>query len=201
MLGFAPVAMRFDPQVPERGYQLIMAAMRAEARGTVKITSTDPRQPPALRFNYLSTPADRRFWVDALHIARHVLAQPAFRDFAGGETYPGPLVESDEQIVDWASRTAETNMHPTSTCRLGTDDRSVVDPDTMQVHGVGGLSVVDASAMPYCPNSATHAPTMMLAEKAADVLLGNTPLAPLPEESVLCRESGPVGPSVSPRSP
>ena len=130
-----------------------------------------------------------------------VLAQPAFRDFAGGETYPGPLVETDEQIVDWAGRTVESNMHPTSTCRLGTDDRSVVDPDTMHVHGVGGLSVVDASAMPYCPNSATHAPTMMLAEKAADMLLGNTPLAPLPQESTQCREAGPVGPSVSPRSP
>jgi choline dehydrogenase len=68
-------------------------------------------------------------------------------------------------------------MHPTSTCRMGTDDRSVLDPATMQVHGLEGISVVDASAMPHCPNSATHAPTMMLAEKASDLLLGNTPLA------------------------
>jgi choline dehydrogenase len=177
MLGFAPVAMRFDPTVPDCGYQVIMASMRAEARGTVKITSADPRRPPALRFNYLSTSNDRRFWVDAVHVARNVLAQPAFREFDGGETYPGPIAGTDQQIVDWATRTVETNMHPTSTCRIGTDDHSVLNPATMGVHGVDGLSVADASAMPYCPNSATHAPTMMLAEKAADLILGNTPLA------------------------
>jgi len=157
---------------------MIMAAMRMESRGTVKITSLDPHRPPALRFNYLSTPADRRFWVDVVHLAREVLAQPAFREFDGGETYPGPIAETDQQILDWATRTVQTNMHPTSTCRLGTDDHSVLDPATMGVHGLDGLSVADASAMPYCPNSATHAPTMMLAGKAADLILRNTPLAP-----------------------
>ena len=132
--------------------------------------------------------------MDALHIARDILAQPAFRDLDGGETYPGPIVGNDQQIVDWATRTVETNMHPTSTCRLGTDDRSVLDPDTMHVHGVDGLSVVDASAMPYCPISATHAPTMMLAEKAADLLLGNTPLAAA-HPSILTLPPSEIGPS------
>jgi choline dehydrogenase len=178
MLGFAPAAMRFDPNAPDRGYQMIMAGMRAEARGSVTITSADPHQPPALRFNYLSTEADRRFWVDAVRTTRELLAQPAFREIDGGETYPGSAVESDRQILDWVTRTAESNMHPTSTCRMGTDDRSVLDPATMQVHGLEAISVVDASAMPHCPNSATHAPTMMLAEKASDLLLGNTPLTP-----------------------
>ncbi len=178
MFGFAPLAMRFEPDPPDRGYQLIMAAMRPEARGSVTITSTDPRRPPALRFDYLSTPADRTFWVDALRLARDVLGQSAFADLDGGETYPGPGVTTDEQVVDWAARTVETNMHPTSTCRLGTDDRSVLDPATMGVHGLSALSVADASAMPYCPSSATHAPTMMLAEKAADLILGATPPTP-----------------------
>lgn len=178
VLGFAPLAMRFEPDPPERGYQLIMAAMRPEARGTVKITSADPHRPPALRFDYLATEADRRFWVDALRLVRNVFAQPAFADLDGGETYPGPGVETDEQIVEWARRTVQTNMHPTSTCRLGVDDRSVLDPATMRVHGLEGLSVADASAMPYGPNGATHAPTMMLADKASDLILGNTPPAP-----------------------
>jgi acyl-CoA synthetase (NDP forming) len=89
LLGFAPLAMRFDPHIPDRGYQLMMAAMRPAARGTVKITSTDPRRQPALRFNYLGNDADRRFWVDAMRIARDVLDQPAFRELDGGETYPG----------------------------------------------------------------------------------------------------------------
>ncbi len=178
VLGFAPLAMRFDPGAPDAGYQMIMASMRAEARGTVKITSPDPRTPPALRFRYLSTSADRRFWVDAVRLARDVLAQPAFAEFDGGETYPGPSVQTDGQIVGWVARTAQSNMHPTSTCRLGVDGSSVLDPATMGVHGVTGLSVADASAMPYCPSTATHGPTMMLAEKAADLILGNTPLAP-----------------------
>ncbi len=178
MLGFAPLAMAFDEQMPEHGYQLMMAGMRAEARGSVRIVSRDPRVQPALLFNYLSTEADRQFWVNAMHIARDVLDQPAFRAIDGGETYPGPGVATDEQVVEFVARTGETDMHPTSTCRLGTDDRAVVDPATMQVHGVTGLHVVDASVMPYCPNSATHGPTMMLAEKAADLILGHTPLAP-----------------------
>jgi choline dehydrogenase len=178
MLGFAPVAMRFDEEMPDHGYQLIMAGMRAEARGSVKLKSADPRTPPALLFNFLSTAADRQFWVDAVRITRDIFGMPAFRDLDGGETYPGPGVETDEQIVDWVARTGETDMHPTSTCRMGTDPMAVVDPSSMRVHGLEGVSVVDASVMPYCPNSATHAPTMMLAEKASDLLLGAAPLAP-----------------------
>ena len=128
LLGFAPLAMRFDPHIPDRGYQLMMASMRPAARGTVKITSTDPRRHPALKFNYLGNDVDRRFWVDAVHIARDLLDQPAFKELDGGETWPGPGVETDEEILDWVARTAQSNMHPTSTCRLGTDEQSVVDP-------------------------------------------------------------------------
>ena len=151
--------------------------MYSDARGSVKITSTDPRVHPALRFNYLSTAQDRREWVEAVRVARRILNQPAFDPYNGGETSPGPAVETDEQILDWVARDAETALHPSCTCRMGTDELSVVDPATMRVHGVDGLRVVDASVFPYVPNGNIYAPVMMVAEKAADLIAGNTPLA------------------------
>jgi choline dehydrogenase len=87
---------------------------------------------------------------------------------------------ADDQIIDWIRSPAQTGLHPTSTCRMGTDDWSVVDPATMRVHGLDGLRVVDASVLPDLPNSNTYAPVMMVAEKAADLILGNTPLPPEP---------------------
>ena len=123
--------------------------MYSDARGSVKITSTDPRVHPALRFNYLSTDQDRREWVEAVRVARErSSSQPAFDPFNGGEISPGPAVETDEQILDWVARDAETALHPSCTCRMGVDERSVVDPATMRVHGVDGLRVVDASRLP-----------------------------------------------------
>ena len=110
--------MQFHDDAPEHGYQLIMAGMRAEATGTVKVTSADPHRPPTLLFNYLATEADQRFWVNALRIAREILAQAAFRNLDAGETWPGPTVGSDEDVIDWVRRTGETDMHPTSTCRI-----------------------------------------------------------------------------------
>ena len=142
----------------------------------MKIVSTDPRVHPALRFNYLSTDQDRREWVEAIHVARTILSQPAFGPFEGGELSPGPQVATDEQVLDWVRREGETALHPSCTCRMGTDDLSVVDPLTMKVRGVEGLRVVDASAMPYVTNGNIYAPVMMLAEKAADLIAGNTPL-------------------------
>jgi choline dehydrogenase len=152
--------------------------MYSDARGSVKIVSDVPAVHPALRFNYLSTDQDRREWVEAIHVARTILNQPAFDPFNGGELAPGPDVQTDEQILDWVGRDGETALHPSCTCRMGVDDRSVVDPLTMRVHGMDGLRVVDASAMPYVTNGNIYAPVMMIAEKAADLILGNTPLEP-----------------------
>jgi choline dehydrogenase len=135
-----------------------------------------------LRFNYLSTDEDRREWVEAIRVARHILNQPAMGAFNGGEISPGPEVETDEQILDWVASDGETALHPSCTCRMGVDDMSVVDPLTMRVHGLDGLRVVDASVMPYVTNGNIYAPVMMVAEKAADLILGNTPLEPEPEE-------------------
>jgi choline dehydrogenase len=180
MFHFLPVAVRYDGSAPaaDHGYQVHIGPMYSDARGSVKIVSTDPRVHPALRFNYLSTEQDRREWVEAIHVARRILSQPAFGPFDGGELSPGPQVETDEQVLDWVRREGETALHPSCTCRMGTDDLSVVDPLTMKVHGIEGLRVVDASAMPYITNGNIYAPVMMLAEKAADLVLGNRPLEP-----------------------
>jgi choline dehydrogenase len=140
----------------------------------VRITSTDPRTHPALRFNYLSTPDDRREWLEAVRTARRILAQPAFAGLDGGELSPGPAVESDEQILEWVARDAETALHPSCTCAMG----PVVDPATMRVRGLDGVRVVDASVFPSITNANIYAPTMMVAEKAADLIRGNTPLEP-----------------------
>jgi choline dehydrogenase len=154
--------------------------MYSDARGSVKITSANPQVHPALRFNYLSTAQDRREWVEAIHVARTILSQPAFEEYNDGELSPGLAVETDQQILDWVAKDAETALHPSCTCKMGTDAESVVHPATMRVHGVQGLRVVDASAMPYITNGNIYAPIMMMAEKAADLILGNTPLPPEP---------------------
>jgi len=182
MFHFLPLAIRYDGSQPSgggsHGYQVHVGPMYSDARGSVKITSTDPAVHPALRFNYLSTDQDRREWVEAVRCAREILGQAAFDPFDGGETSPGPSVETDEEILDWVARDAETALHPSCSCRMGTDELSVVDPATMRVHGLEGLRVVDASVMRYVTNGNIYAPVMMVAEKAADIVLGNTPLAP-----------------------
>jgi choline dehydrogenase len=182
MFHFLPVAVRYDGSAPasDHGYQVHIGPMYSDARGSVKITSPDPTVHPALRFNYLSTEQDRREWVEAIHVARTILEQPAFTPFSGGELSPGPSVTTDDEILDWVARDGETALHPSCTCAMGTGPRSVVDPATMRVHGAEGLRVVDASAMPYVTNGNIYAPVMMLAEKSADLIIGREPLPPEP---------------------
>jgi choline dehydrogenase len=131
-----------------------------------------------MQFNYLSTKQDRREWVEGVRVARDILRQDALRPYDAGEISPGPAVQTDEEVLDWVRRDAETALHPSCTAKMGTDAMSVVDPDTMGVHGVPGLRVVDASAMPYVTNGNIYAPVMMLAERASDLIAGRTPLAP-----------------------
>ena len=179
MFHFLPLAIRYDGSAPKgHGYQVHVGPMYSDARGSIKIRSRDPREHPALRFNYLSTDQDRREWVEAVRCARKILKQPAFDRFNAGELSPGPEVDSDEEILDWVARDAETALHPSCTCRMGTDRMAVVDPGTLRVHGLDGIRVVDASVMPYVTNGNIYAPVMMIAEKAADLVLGKTPLAP-----------------------
>ena len=178
MFHFLPIAIRYDGSSPEgdHGYQVHIGPMYSDVRGTVKIQSTNPRQHPAVLFNYLSTENDRKEWIEAIRTARHVLNQPAFERFNGGEVSPGPSVETDEEILDWVARDAETALHPSCTAKMGTDPMAVVDPQTMRVHGTEGLRVVDASVMPGVTNGNIYAPTMMIAERAADMILGNEQL-------------------------
>ncbi|MBT8208497.1 MAG: choline dehydrogenase [Acidimicrobiia bacterium] len=180
MFHFLPIAIRYDGTSPTggHGYQVHVGPMNSDVRGSVKITSTDPRKHPALRFNYLSTETDRTEWIETVRAARRIMSQPAFDEFNDGEISPGPSVETDDEILDWVARDAETALHPSCTAKMGTDAMAVVAPDSMQVHGTEGLRVVDASVMPYVTNGNIYAPVMMIAEKAADLIAGNTPLPP-----------------------
>ena len=181
MFHFLPIAVRYDGTAPAggHGYQVHVGPMYSNSEGSVKIVSTDPKVKPALRFNYLSTGQDRREWVEAIHTSRTLLRQEAMDEYNGGEISPGPEVQTDEQILDWVKKDGETALHPSCTCRMGAeDDDSVVDPLTMKVWGIEGVRVCDASAMRYVTNGNIYAPVMMMAEKAADLILGNTPLPP-----------------------
>jgi choline dehydrogenase len=182
MFHFLPIAIRYDGSAPAggHGYQVHIGPMYSGSRGSVRIVSADPSAKPALRFNYLSTPTDRQEWTEAIRIARTILNQPAFDAFNAGELSPGPLVETDEEILAWVARDGETALHPSCTCAMGTGPLAVTDPSSLRVHGVAGLRVVDASVMPYVTNGNIYAPVMMIAEKAADLIAGNTPLAAEP---------------------
>lgn len=180
MFHFLPIAVRYDGTAPAggHGYQVHIGPMYSNSRGSLKVVSADVRDKPAFTFNYLSTFEDKREWVEAISAARRILGQSAFDPFNGGEISPGPQVATDEQVLDWVRKDGETAYHPSCTCKMGTDSMSVIDPATMRVHGLAGLRVVDASVMPYVTNGNIYAPVMMVAEKAADLILGKTPLEP-----------------------
>ena len=178
MFHFLPIAVRYDGTAPEggHGYQVHIGPMYSNARGSVKIKSDDPTQAPAILFNYLSTEEDKREWIEAVHVARNILGQSAFDPYSDGEISPGPSVSTDEEILEWVREDGETAYHPSCTCKMGLDDMSVVHPDSLKVHGIEGVRVVDASVMPVVTNANIYAPTMMIAEKAADLIKGNNPL-------------------------
>jgi choline dehydrogenase len=181
-LHFLPLAIRYDGSMPntEHGFQVHAGPTLSDAEGSLRLASPDWRVPPALRFNYLSTERDRREWVETVRAVRHILSQPALAPFSGGELSPGPAVQTEAEILEWVARDAETALHPCCTCRMGTGPDDVLDPHTMAVRGTEGLFVVDAAAFPAITNANIYAPTMMLAEKAADLLRGDTPLPPEP---------------------
>ncbi len=181
MMSFAALAMRSEEgaQVNGHGYQMHVGVMRSEARGSVHLRSANPAVHPAIRVNYLSGRSDRERWIRGVEIARELLSQPAFADLDGGEVLPGPGVVGPDQVMAWVARAAQTGLHPACTARMGCGENSVVDARDMRVHGITGLRVADASAMPSLTNGNTYAPTMALAERAADLILGNTPLSPV----------------------
>lgn len=207
MFHFLPIAIRYDGSKPAHapgtdghGYQVHIGPMYSDVRGWIRIRSSNPFEKPALQFNYLSTENDRREWIEMVRAARHILNQPAFDPFNAGEISPGPRVETDEEILDWVAEDAETALHPSCTAKMGTDDMAVVDPNTMKVHGVEGLRVVDASVFPFVTNGNIYAPVMMVAEKAADLIAGNTPLPPLDVPYYRHGEGMPLYPEGDPRN-
>jgi choline dehydrogenase len=176
---FLPAAISYDgrSEATRHGFQIHAGTMRSQSRGEVHLASPDPAIPPRIRFNYMSHPDD---WVEmraAIRLAREFFKQPAFDPFRGAELAPGPSAVSDEDLDTFIRAKAESAYHPSGSCRMGAanDPLAVVDPQT-RVIGFEGLHVVDASIMPRITNGNLNAPTLMLAEKAADHILGRPPL-------------------------
>jgi choline dehydrogenase len=144
--------------------------LRPESRGSLRIRSADPAVPPEIRINYLATETDRTAFIDGFKILRQIMAAPALKPYAVDEILPGSKVTSDEDILAFCRKTGSTVYHPTSTCRMGNDPLAVVD-QRLRLRGIEGLRVVDASVMPDLMSGNTNAPTIMIAEKASDMIL------------------------------
>ncbi len=177
---FLPIAIRYDGTSPRggHGYQVHVGPMNTDVRGHVRLRTASASDHPEIVFNYLSTEQERREWVEAIRVTRRIMTQPAFDAFRGDELAPGAGVETDEQILDFVAREGESAYHPSCTCRMGAGDGAVTDPE-LRVHGAQGLRVVDASVMPAVTNGNIYGPVLMIAEKAADLIAGNTPLDPI----------------------
>jgi choline dehydrogenase len=160
---------------PEHGYQLHVCQLRPESRGTIRLRSPDSQAPPAIDPNYLSAPEDVETLYRGVCMAREIGRQPAMAGYNAGEVWPGDGVQGRDALVAAMRDWAETIYHPVGTCRMGVDDAAVVDGQC-RVNGVEGLRVVDASVMPYLVSGNTNAPTIMIAEKVADMVLASQKL-------------------------
>ncbi len=176
---FLPLAIRYDGSSPEQGhgYQVHVGPMNTDVRGWVRIGGQKRTDSPEIIFNYLGTANEKKEWLEAVRITRRIMNQPAFDSFRAAEIAPGPDVQTDAEILDFLKRQVESAYHPSCTCKMGLDEAAVVGPD-FTVHGVQGLRVVDASVMPAITNGNIHAPVLMMAEKAADIILGKELLPP-----------------------
>ncbi|MDX1728361.1 MAG: choline dehydrogenase, partial [Pseudoalteromonas tetraodonis] len=175
---FLPAAMRYDGRsaFAGHGFQVHVGHNKPKSRGSVTIASADPTQPPKIVFNYLEHQDDIEGFRACVRLTREIIEQPAFDDFRGEEIQPGQQVQTDEQIDAFVRKAVESAYHPSCSCKMGEDDMAVVNSNT-QVHGMQSLRVVDSSIFPTIPNGNLNAPTIMVAEKAADIILGNKPLA------------------------
>ena len=178
---FLPMAVSYDGSslAQEHGFQAHVGPMRSQSKGWVRLASADPSEKPKVFFNYLSQPQDLEEMRACVRLTREIFAQPAFAPYRGREIQPGAAVQSDEQIDEFVRQHVESAYHPSCSCRMGSadDPMSVVDPQT-RVIGLEGLRVVDSSIMPSITTGNLNAPTLMLAEKAADHIRGKTPLPP-----------------------
>ena len=176
---FLPAAMRYDGQAAfdGHGFQVHVGPNKPESRGTVAITSANPHDKPRIEFNYISTEQDRQDWCDCIRLTREILMQPAMDEYRGEEIQPGMDIKSDKAIDEWVKENVESAYHPSCSCKMGADDdpMAVLD-ETCRVRGIQGLRVVDSSVFPTIPNGNLNAPTIMVAERAADIILNKAPL-------------------------
>jgi choline dehydrogenase len=186
---FLPAAMRYDGQsaFEGHGFQVHIGHNKPLSRGAVKVTSADPKAHPSIRFNYMSEEADREGFRDCVKLTREIINQPAFDQYRDGEIQPGEQIQTDEEIDEFVRANVESAYHPSCSCKMGTDDMAVVDPDT-KVHGVGNLRVVDSSIFPTITNGNLNAPTIMVAERAADLIKNNTCLPPSKAEVAMASD-------------
>lgn len=176
---FLPAAMRYDGDKPFKGhgFMVLTGPNKPKSRGHVRALSADPYQHPQIRFNYLESEEDREGFRRCVRLTREIIAQPAMDRYRGEELAPGPQVQTDEEIDAFVRANMESTMHPCGSCRMGEDDMAVVD-SALRVRGLQGLRVIDSSVFPSEPNGNLNAPTIMLAERAADLVRGREPLAP-----------------------
>ena len=153
------------------GYTLHMCVLRPESRGQITLNSANPADHPHIQANYLSAGQDLQLMIEGFKIQRRIFGAAAFDAYRDTEVFPGSEVQSDAEITEFIRNKAESIYHPIGTCKMGSDDLAVVDHN-LQVHGISGLRVVDASAMPTLVSGNTNAPTIMMAEKVSDVILG-----------------------------
>jgi choline dehydrogenase len=174
MLGWIPMLTDRTERGPrisrQSGLTLYAHAMRPESKGHVHIVAADPRRPPAINFNFLSSPPDGELTVRAVRIARAIMTAPAMTSLRVNEVAPGADRTTDDEILDWVKQAAETTYHPVGTCKMGSDPMAVVDSQ-LRIHGIMGLRVADASIMPTLTSGNTNAPSIMIGEKAADMVL------------------------------
>src|SRR6516164_75698 len=159
------------------GVTLNSAFLRPRSRGTVRLASGDPKAAPLLDPNYWADPYDRKCAIEGLRLARDIMRQPALKPFVLAEHLPGDDLNTNEELAQYAYRSAKTDHHPVGTCAMGNGPGAVVTPD-LKLRGIEGLRVADASVMPFVPSCNTNAPTIMVAEKASDIILGKPPLPP-----------------------
>jgi choline dehydrogenase len=176
LLGWVPMLTEPGPKGPrisrQSGVTCYAHPMRPESKGHIHITSSDPRSPPAINFNFLSSPIDAQLTARAVRIARAIMTAPSLGDLRITEIAPGASQTTDDEILDWVRRAAETTYHPVGTCKMGSDAMAVVDAQ-LRVHGIAGLRVADASIMPTLTSGNTNAPSIMIGEKAADMVLNS----------------------------
>jgi choline dehydrogenase len=178
---FLPAAMRYDggAAIDGHGFQVHVGPNKPKSRGHVRITSANPEDKPSIVFNYLQHKQDREDWRACIRLTREIINQPAMDTYRGDEIQPGVDIQSDKQIDAWLRKNVESAYHPSCSCKMGAadDETAVVDPEC-RVRGIKRLRIVDSSIMPSITNGNLNAPTIMLAEKAADIILQRKPLSP-----------------------